>query len=286
MNDATSTQITPSNSDDAKPYLWNPNVAANWGLLFTPVFGAWVHAKNWNALGHPDKAKKSMLWAYAAIAFTVLLALLPVDSGMAVPQLVFLFVWYFAYGRKQINHVRDELNDEYEKRSWRKPLSWAFGIWGGIMALLFMVGAIAVAFQPIDLDDPDTYVGDYELVAVIFDPRMAMLLDFPLPQDGFRSDRPFEVTVQGHTMRMQVSGAMHLGRESVEADWNLHTSFPGAAYMSDTTETDALSGQYTIQDGVLTVGSGHEESRYPVSAEGQRLSLDIDGGTAIWRRTW
>ena len=31
---------------DAAPALWNPNAAANWSLLFSPAFGAWLHMKN------------------------------------------------------------------------------------------------------------------------------------------------------------------------------------------------------------------------------------------------
>ena len=38
------------------PPLWNPNAAANWSLLFSPAFGAFVHMKNWQALGEPEKA--------------------------------------------------------------------------------------------------------------------------------------------------------------------------------------------------------------------------------------
>lgn len=31
--------------------LWNPNAAANWSLLFTPLFGAYLHMLNWRSLG-------------------------------------------------------------------------------------------------------------------------------------------------------------------------------------------------------------------------------------------
>ena len=42
--------------------LWNPTVAANWSLLFSPILGAWLHAKNWAALGNEVKEKQSMYW--------------------------------------------------------------------------------------------------------------------------------------------------------------------------------------------------------------------------------
>ena len=33
------------------PPLWNPGAAMAWSLLFSPIFGAFVHMKNWQALG-------------------------------------------------------------------------------------------------------------------------------------------------------------------------------------------------------------------------------------------
>ena len=42
--------------------LWSPNATANLALLFTPIFSAWLMAKNWEELGKPDEAKESMTW--------------------------------------------------------------------------------------------------------------------------------------------------------------------------------------------------------------------------------
>lgn len=44
------------------PPLWNPNAAANWSLLFSPAFGAFLHMKNWQALGQPNKATSAKVW--------------------------------------------------------------------------------------------------------------------------------------------------------------------------------------------------------------------------------
>ena len=41
------------------PPLWNPNAAANWSLLLSPAFGAFLHMKNWEELGEPAKAAAS-----------------------------------------------------------------------------------------------------------------------------------------------------------------------------------------------------------------------------------
>lgn len=52
--------------------LWNP-WAAGWSLLFSPAFGAWLHAANWHALGRPDKAAAARRWGWLVIV-TILLA--------------------------------------------------------------------------------------------------------------------------------------------------------------------------------------------------------------------
>ena len=49
----------PAAELENNPPLWNPNAAAMWSLLFSPVFGALVHMKNWQAMGEPEKAAAS-----------------------------------------------------------------------------------------------------------------------------------------------------------------------------------------------------------------------------------
>jgi hypothetical protein len=53
------------------PTIWNPNSAANWSLLFTPAFGAFLHMKNWEALGEPAKASSAKLWATTTLVVLV-----------------------------------------------------------------------------------------------------------------------------------------------------------------------------------------------------------------------
>src|SRR5436190_17925418 len=44
------------------PRLWNPNAAASWCLLFSPVFGAYLHMRNWQALGDERHAQVNRNW--------------------------------------------------------------------------------------------------------------------------------------------------------------------------------------------------------------------------------
>ena len=46
----------------AAPTLWNPNAAANWSLLFSPIFGTWLHMLNWRALGEAERAESAKTW--------------------------------------------------------------------------------------------------------------------------------------------------------------------------------------------------------------------------------
>ena len=96
------------------PALWNPNAAANWSLLFSPIFGAFLHMKNWEELGEPDKAKASRQWVIAGIVVFVVLAL----------------------ARHQTAYVKARFGKVYPRKGWSKPLALAvLGVLAFILAL-------------------------------------------------------------------------------------------------------------------------------------------------------
>lgn len=106
------------------PKIWNPNAAVNWSILFTPVFGAWLHAKNWHALGDEDQAAKSMYWVYGGFVFLFVCLFLP-DSVGYLPGLIFLVAWYLLSARKQTAYVKERLSGQYERKPWKTPLKYA-----------------------------------------------------------------------------------------------------------------------------------------------------------------
>lgn len=122
--------------------LWNPNAAANWSLLFSPVFGAWLHAKNWYALGDVKKAKQSMYWVYGGIAVFLLAIMLSDKIGRAM-GIGYLFGWYFSSAKQQVKYVKENLNNVYQKKGWAKPIGIAvvslsaFIIFAGVVATYF-----------------------------------------------------------------------------------------------------------------------------------------------------
>src|SRR5262245_2874850 len=94
---------------DPAPELWNPNAASSWSLMFSPVFGAFLHMRNWEALGEPEKATQSRYWMIGSIVFFVLISLAPVliENAQSLDRfgrsggLGLLLAWYFGIGKSQ-----------------------------------------------------------------------------------------------------------------------------------------------------------------------------------------
>ena len=144
------------NQDQAQPEnnvikLWSPNAAANLALLFSPIFSAWLMAKNWQELGKPDEAKKSMTWVKIWIGFlpvSLLVVVMAPGIPMTLVYLILLVAWYYKLGKKQITYVR-EVGVQYEKKEWGKPVLIALAatvVW--FMFAGAVGGAAALANPP------------------------------------------------------------------------------------------------------------------------------------------
>lgn len=115
------------------PALWNPKAAAYWSLLFSPAFGAFVHARNADAMGRVDEAKANRRWFYVLIAylgftFVTIFIFIPIPQGLLelVPTGL-LFGWYLSLGKKQVTYVKETWRDGYARKPWKEPLLIAFG---------------------------------------------------------------------------------------------------------------------------------------------------------------
>lgn len=131
-------------SPTTTPRLWNPNSAALWSIVFSPAFGAFLHARNAEALGRTEEARTNTTWFYGTI---VVLAgeLLVAIAFPAVPNSAFdglsigmLAVWYGTTGVRQAQYVKNSLHGHYEHRHWWKPLLIALVCY----VLFVIVGAI------------------------------------------------------------------------------------------------------------------------------------------------
>lgn len=133
------------------PPLWNPGAAASWSLLFSPIFGALLHMKNWQALGDPGKAATSKNWAIGTAVFFVLGVVLSVafPDSKAVDQLsrlggfVLLIAWYYAIGKSQGSLVQARYGKGYPRRGWAKPLGLAVAAMFGFVVVAVLVGFVA-----------------------------------------------------------------------------------------------------------------------------------------------
>ena len=134
--------------------IWNPGAAANWSLLFTPAFGAYLQMKNWDTLGEHARAAESRKWFYAtmgmlgmsAVASALLSGFEMVDAVLRSVLVLFLFTWYLSSGRSQVKYVARTFADDYPRRPWKQPLKVALGLLLAYWVAMFTVGmAIGLA---------------------------------------------------------------------------------------------------------------------------------------------
>jgi hypothetical protein len=142
--------VDPVVPTSVAPALWNPGAAMAWSLLFSPIFGAFVHMKNWQALGETDKAATSKTWAVTSLAFILAVILLgvfiPESKGMdllsRIAGLGLLVAWYSASGKHQVSYVKARFGKSYPRRGWLKPICLALlavlGLFGAIFVVVFV----------------------------------------------------------------------------------------------------------------------------------------------------
>ena len=133
------------------PRLWNPSAAARWSLLLSPIFGAMLHMKNWQAMGETEKAAQSKKWVWGCVAFFVLL----VAAGMVLPDtreidllsrgagLGLLIAWYSLSARDQVRFITRRFGTDYAKRGWGRPLLYALLVFFAFIAIVFVIAFAA-----------------------------------------------------------------------------------------------------------------------------------------------
>lgn len=130
--------------------LWNPAAAIRWSLLFTPAFGAYLHARNWRALGKPDRAFQNLLWAGACGVFLLVNALrivVPVspaaekalDGVFNFLGLAFLAGWALTQGWPQAKFVKEHVGANFSKKPWGLPVGIGFGALTAYILVIFLL---------------------------------------------------------------------------------------------------------------------------------------------------
>ena len=146
---------TSAQTSAVSPAIWNPNAAANWSLLFSPAFGAYLHMRNWHALQEPAKAATAKGWFIASLIMLgvyVVLGFLfrnskTVDAGTRGLALAYLLVWYFTAARGQAKYVKARFGTSYERKKWGKPLAVGALAIIGLFVASFIVGIVLALLQ-------------------------------------------------------------------------------------------------------------------------------------------
>jgi len=145
--------IADAEGDRISPTLWNPNAAANWSLLFSPAFGAFLHMKNWQALGQPIKATSAKVW------FVLILVVLgglscasvmvpsskQLNGSVRVVGILLLLSWYFGSGRGQAVYVKTHFGDTYPRHGWFKALAVAVLVLCAFIVVLTILAVVKSA---------------------------------------------------------------------------------------------------------------------------------------------
>lgn len=129
------------------PAIWNPNAAANWSLLFSPAFGAYLHARNAERLGRHDEAKSNWRWFYGSLSFlaaSILSTFVPVvsDGLFRLIGILILLTWYFSVAKTQAAFVDQAFGKVYPKRSLLEPVLIGFSCLVGLFLVFFFIGFV------------------------------------------------------------------------------------------------------------------------------------------------
>ncbi|MGC3990166.1 MAG: GYF domain-containing protein [Chthoniobacteraceae bacterium] len=161
----TISETVPSRGQESaaitqSPALWNPRAAIGWSLLFGTAFGAWLQARNADALGNPSEAKVQRAWFKWTLAFQLvdLVANLFIKQEgffliLGACPLAVLLIWYFTTGQKQTLFVKATYGSSYQRKSWAVPLVIGFGylfgvvLINGLVAESVVIAAMANASQ-------------------------------------------------------------------------------------------------------------------------------------------
>ncbi len=114
-------------------FLWNPLVAAIWSFVFTPLFGAFIHMRNWQTLDERARAKQSFCWLLGGLVIVLgnhLVSALLVSNELVdhiTIALLFLYGcgWYLGSGMSQVKLVKEQFPKGYGKKKWWIPLGTA-----------------------------------------------------------------------------------------------------------------------------------------------------------------
>jgi hypothetical protein len=139
----------------AAPALWNPNAAAAWSLLFSPVFGGYLQMRNWQALGDTQKAQVSWYWCIGSLVAIIVLVVIsvmlpdgnPLQRIIDRSGIIILLAWYVSHGKLQPAYVKEHFGKDYPRKGWGAPLGIAFAAIAAFLVAMFLLGIVLVILR-------------------------------------------------------------------------------------------------------------------------------------------
>lgn len=121
------------------PQLWQPTIAVVLGLIVSPMVGAWLHAQNWRELDNEKWFKWNMNFLWTFVVATLVFAILKIVTNtewVFIGDAILWLIWFVVVGKRQLDFVRNTLNNDYDQQSWLK--------FAGMMALACFVFFVVV----------------------------------------------------------------------------------------------------------------------------------------------
>lgn len=143
-----------------RPQLYNPKLVCAAALLFTPIFGATLQAKNWLALGEPDNARASRMWIRSSlwlIAMYLVLQTLfrdePVMDWLGPYFLIVLWgAWMLTSGWQQLVVVSKTVGKNYDSLPIGRAIILGAAGWlaYGLVSVTITLGLVLAGIEPLD----------------------------------------------------------------------------------------------------------------------------------------
>lgn len=144
----------------SRPKLYNPKLVCAAALLFTPLFGATLQARNWTELGRPDNAAASRMWIRASIWMIILyLAIQTIFRNEPLMQWLgpyFLIVlwgaWMITSGWQQLVEVNRTVGKNYDALPMGRPITLGVAGWlgYGLIATTITLGLVLAGIEPLE----------------------------------------------------------------------------------------------------------------------------------------
>ena len=152
----------------SRPKLYNPKLVCACALLFTPIFGALLQARNWEEMGIPENARASRVWVrstvWLIVVYLVLQALFRNEEIANWLGPYFLIVlwgsWMLTNGWRQLAFVNQTYGKNYDSLPIGRPMILGAAGWlfYGLISFTMALGLSLAGIEPLNQSAPENGV--------------------------------------------------------------------------------------------------------------------------------